>query len=148
MKLKPGMTATVTIYTKEKENVMLIPAKALMFKPDSSLSKKFVVISIAPAATEKHKSSKPVTGGSRDTVRTRTADHVKAAAVNYVWVQQGDTLLQKKVQIGLNDNTHAEVLSGLSDDELVITGMQRETKAAAAAAGSGASPFMPQRRRR
>lgn len=106
------------------------------------------MISIAPAATEKHKSSKPVTGGSRDTVRTRTADHVKAAAVNYVWVQQGDTLLQKKVQIGLNDNTHAEVLSGLSDDELVITGMQRETKAAAAAAGSGASPFMPQRRRR
>jgi HlyD family secretion protein len=109
--------------------------------------KKFVVIATAPAAAEKHKSSKPITGGSKDTVRTKTADHVKAAA-NYVWVQRGDTLLQKKVVIGLNDNTHAEVISGLSDDELVITGMQRQTKAAAAAAGTGASPFMPQRRRR
>jgi HlyD family secretion protein len=146
MKLKPGMTATVTIYTKEKENVMLIPAKALMFKPDSTMTNKYVVIATAPASAEKHKSSKPVTGGSRDTIRTKSPDHAKAS--NYVWVQQGDTLLQKKVEIGLNDNTHAEVLSGLSDNEMVITGMQRQTKATAAAAGSGASPFMPQRRRR
>jgi HlyD family secretion protein len=117
-----------------------------MFKPDSALSNKFVVVAIAPAAAEKHKSAKPVTGGSRDTVRNKSSDHVKAA--EYVWVQHGDTLLQKKVRIGLNDNTRAEVLSGLSEDESVITGMQRVTAKEAAAATSGASPFMPQRRRR
>ena len=146
MKLKPGMTATVTIYTKEKEDVLLIPAKALMFKPDSVLSKKYVVVAVAPRSAEKHKSSKPITGGSRDTVRTKSADRKKAH--DYVWVQHGDTLLQKRVMIGLNDNTHAEVLSGLSEDEAVITGMQRMTTKEAAAPAAGASPFMPQRRRR
>lgn len=146
MKLKPGMTATVTIYTKEKDNVLLIPAKALMFKPDSVLAKKYTLVHIAPRSADKHKSSKPVTGGSRDTIRTKTADPSKAD--NYVWVQHGDTLLQKKVIIGLNDNTNAEVISGLSEDEPVITGMQRMNKKEAAAAGSANSPFMPQRRRR
>jgi HlyD family secretion protein len=146
MKLKPGMTATVTIYTKEKENVLLIPAKALMFKPDSALSKNYVVMAVAPRNAEKHKSSKPVTGGSRDTVRTKSSDHTKAH--DYVWVQHGDTLLQKRVMIGLNDNTRAEVLSGLTEDEPVITGMQRTSSKEAAATGTGASPFMPQRRRR
>ena len=145
MKLKPGMTATVTIYTKEKDHALLIPAKALMFKPDSALTGKYVVISVAPKTAEKHKSSTPVTGGNRDTVRSKTSAAEKA---DYVWVQHGDTLQQKKVTIGLNDNTHAEVLGGLSEDEAVITGMQRESAKDAKAAPAGGSPFMPQRRRR
>src|SRR5580658_1054876 len=33
LKLKPGMTANIFIYTKEVNNAMLIPAKALKFKP-------------------------------------------------------------------------------------------------------------------
>jgi HlyD family secretion protein len=147
MKLKPGMTATVTIYTAEKHHVLLVPAKALMFKPDSALTKKYTVISVAPAASERHKSSKPVTGGERDTMHIHNGAGGKEPVDNYVWVQQGDTLLQKKVIIGLNDNTHAEVISGLSEDDLVITAMTQESgsKKTAAAAG-GASPFMPQRR--
>ena len=151
MKLKPGMTATVTIYTSEKDNVMLIPSKALMFKPDSALSKQFEVISVAPAATERRKSATPVTGGSRDTIRSKIPGKERKSeeASNYVWVRQGDTLLQKKVVIGLNDNTRAEVISGLSPDEDVITGMQELSgKKAASGSGGQASPFMPQRRRR
>ncbi len=149
MKLKPGMTATVTIYTAERDHALLIPSKALMFKPDSALSKKFKLIAIAPPAAERHKRAMPVTGGDRDTARHLMHDKAKnAEATNYVWVQRGDTLLQKKVEIGLNDNTRAEVLSGLSPDEDVITGMQEVTDKKAAGSGGQASPFMPQRRRR
>lgn len=148
MKLKPGMTATVTIYTAEKYHVLLIPAKALMFKPDSAISQKFTVVSIAPPAAEKHKSSKPVTGGEQDTVRRQHADTSKVTA-SYVWVRQGDTLLQKKVVIGLNDNTRAEVVSGLTEEDNVITAMTQETDTKGTkTSGSGSSPFMPQRRRR
>lgn len=149
MKLKPGMTATVTIYTAEKDNVMLIPAKALMFRPDSSLSKQFKLITVAPHSGERHKSAMPVTGGSRDTIRrTGVGRERRAEASNYVWVKEGDTLRQKKVVIGLNDNTQAEVISGLSADEDVITGMQEVTGRKGAQPGGQASPFMPQRRRR
>jgi HlyD family secretion protein len=147
MKLMPGMTATVTIYTAEKDNAMLIPAKALMFKPDSALSKQFTLISVAPRGTERHKSAKPVTGGSRDTIRQAAVDKDEVTR-NYVWVREGDTLRQKKVIIGLNDNTKAEVISGLSADEQVIVGMQVTDTKTAASSGATSSPFMPARRRR
>ena len=38
LKLKPGLTATVSIYTLEKNNVLTIPPKALKFMPDQALA--------------------------------------------------------------------------------------------------------------
>ena len=40
LKLKPGLTANVTIYTLEKNNVLAVPAKALRFQPSEALLKK------------------------------------------------------------------------------------------------------------
>ena len=39
-KLKPGLTANVTIFTLEKNNVLAAPAKALRFVPNEALQKK------------------------------------------------------------------------------------------------------------
>lgn len=36
-KLKPGLTANITIFTLEKTNVLAVPAKALRFKPNEAL---------------------------------------------------------------------------------------------------------------
>ena len=40
LKLKPGLTANVTIFTLEKNNVMTVPAKALRFMPNEMLLSK------------------------------------------------------------------------------------------------------------
>ncbi len=40
LKLKPGLTANVTIYTLEKNNVLVAPAKALRFMPNEALISK------------------------------------------------------------------------------------------------------------
>ena len=40
LKLKPGLTANVTIYTLEKNGVLVAPAKALRFVPNEALLKK------------------------------------------------------------------------------------------------------------
>ena len=40
LKLKPGLTANVTIYTLEKDNVLTVPAKALRFMPNEAFLKK------------------------------------------------------------------------------------------------------------
>ena len=37
LKLKPGLTANVTIFTMEKDNVLAVPAKALRFTPNEAL---------------------------------------------------------------------------------------------------------------
>lgn len=37
LKLKPGLTANVTVYTQEKENVLAVPSKALRFTPNEHI---------------------------------------------------------------------------------------------------------------
>lgn len=37
LKLKPGLTANVTVYTQEKNNVLAVPAKALRFTPNEHM---------------------------------------------------------------------------------------------------------------
>ncbi|MCD0487652.1 efflux RND transporter periplasmic adaptor subunit [Pedobacter sp. MC2016-14] len=113
-KLKPGMTASIIIYTKEVKDALLIPVQALKFKPDATLAKKYTL--------------QPL----------KNAD----AKANLVWLLQGDKLIQQKINVGLNDNTQAEVLSGLTANDQVITGMETLAEGSTAAASS---PFMPQR---
>jgi HlyD family secretion protein len=45
LKLKPGLTANVTIFTLEKNNVLAVPAKALRFHPNEALLQKEETIS-------------------------------------------------------------------------------------------------------
>ena len=45
LKLKPGLTANVTIFTFEKNNVLAVPAKALRFHPNEALLQKEETIS-------------------------------------------------------------------------------------------------------
>ena len=40
LKLKPGLTASVTIYTLEKNGVLIVPAKALQFMPTEAILQK------------------------------------------------------------------------------------------------------------
>lgn len=44
LKLKPRLTANITIYTEEHENVLLVPSKALRFTPGEPLTGKKDVI--------------------------------------------------------------------------------------------------------
>ncbi|HET6995167.1 MAG TPA: efflux RND transporter periplasmic adaptor subunit, partial [Chitinophagaceae bacterium] len=44
LKLKPGMTANITVYTREENNALLVSAKATRFRPDSSLLKKYTFV--------------------------------------------------------------------------------------------------------
>ncbi|WP_316843581.1 efflux RND transporter periplasmic adaptor subunit [Pedobacter psychrodurus] len=120
-KLKPGMTANITIFTKEVNNALLIPTKAIKYNPDSTLAGKYQMTWVNPE-------KKPA-----------------AADEAYVWVQKSaKELVQKKISTGINDNTHVEVLSGLAATDIVITGAQSMGKSQAASQGQS-SPFMPKR---
>ena len=152
MKLKPGMTANIVIYTKEVNNAMLIPAKALAFTPDSALMKDYQIVGKV-AHTRKNKSA----GAAGAVGGSPTANQVSHSAKSRsdssgitkqrasVWVLEGKKLVQKRIEIGLNDNTHVEVLKGLAATDLVATGITGGPNGTAAAT-PGASPFLPQRR--
>ncbi|MDB5086687.1 MAG: macA 1 [Mucilaginibacter sp.] len=149
-KLKPGMTANIVIFTKEVNNAMLIPAKALAFTPDSSLAKDYEIV--GKVSHKKMAKGNAAAGGSSGAnevshtakSRTDTSGVTKQRAL--IWVLQGKKLVQKRITIGLNDNTHVEVLSGLAANEMVITGVTGGTTGTASATKPGASPFLPARR--
>jgi HlyD family secretion protein len=163
MKLKPGMTASIIIYTKEVNNALLIPAKALSFTPDSALMKDYEIVGKVGHKGNKKRSGgqggntttgSAANGGANDnTAAMHTAKSRKdSSGVNkqtaIVWVLQGKKIVRKKIQTGLNDNTQVEVLSGLTADDMVITGITGgASSSSTAAAKPGASPFMPQRPR-
>lgn len=129
-KLKPGMTASIIIYTKEIKDALLISAQALKFNPDSSLYKKY---NIVPAADAR----KPVT--KTDKGETTTVPS------SYVWVLEDQKIVQKKIRTGLNDNTHVQVLEGLTANDIVVTAAE---VAVAGAPQAASSPFMPTRPKR
>jgi HlyD family secretion protein len=122
MKLKPGMTANVVVYTKELKNALLIPSRALLFSPDTLASKQYQINS--------------------QLIGALSAADTASGQVAAVWVMQGRSLFQKAIRTGVNDNIHVQVLSGLADTDKVVT---NEITGKAATAATSGSPFLPKR---
>jgi HlyD family secretion protein len=152
MRLKPGMTANSTVYTQEINNAMLISAKATRFRPDSSLYKKYHIEGRGLHAKERKEGMRIGSEGPRDTTRMggkRKRDSLQTGAAYktaVVWIKKDSTLTRRVIKIGLSDDTNVQVLSGLSADDQVITGMQQLGGNEKGSSGAARSPFMPARR--
>jgi len=149
LKLMPGMTANVTIVTARRSDVLRIPATALRFRPQGNTGSK--------SAT----SSATSGGAAASTSRTRTqgerashkvgADSSQAQTVvgtsGVVYVVGPRRVPEARpVRVGLNDGTHAEILSGeVTPGDSVIVGMYGTTSTSATVA-PGMGPSGPPRR--
>jgi HlyD family secretion protein len=137
IKLRPGMTANVTVVTAERETVVRLPATALRFKPPESATAVKpaaggAVASPTPgAATERPRGQRR--GGHRgDSTATAAGEERKMATV-YVKGLDGK-LEARRVTTGLNNGTYVELLSGeLSPGDSVVVGMAGLSAANAAA---------------
>jgi HlyD family secretion protein len=157
LKLRPGMTANIFIYTKEVDSALLISAKDLKFSPDPALAKQYGLV-----AAQKGQGGKQGSGQQNaarrpglDTSAHHKHNHdssgqeIDTSSRNQrasVWIKVGDSLIEKRIRIGLNDDTHVQVLKGLSVDDDVVTGVEIPVKGPVAAGAPAQSPFMPARR--
>jgi HlyD family secretion protein len=116
LKLKPGMTANITIYTSESTNALLIPVKAIKYSPDS-MGKNYQILN---------------------------SDRKLLPNENSVWIHQNNQLVQRIIKTGLNNNTQVEVLEGLTLNDEVVTGTQN-TDIGPVNKETSSSPFMPKR---
>jgi HlyD family secretion protein len=108
--LKPGMTASLSIITAQREDTLKIPQAALRFRPPSP---------------KKERSSRDEDGnGGRPYVRAR--NEKTTGETPQVWVTSGtQKLTPVSVQIGISDDTYAELVSGnLKEGDLVVTGIR------------------------
>lgn len=118
LKLKPGLTANVTIFTLEKDDALAVPTKALRFVPDESLLAQ-LDLRVGPTAEQ----SVP---GKRE-----------------VWVKSGQTLSARFVTTGAASGDLTEITEGLADGDEVAVGLAAASAAPEAAATTERSPFMP-----
>jgi HlyD family secretion protein len=147
LKLKPGMTASITAFTREVENAMLISAKAIKFRPDSALLKNYT---IERGGNREGRREGPGRIGS-DAGEVRRAGRDSGRSDNntqraMVWVKKDSTLTRKMIITGLTDNTNVQVISGLNPEDVVVTGMQNAGTAQGGSSSETRSPFMPPRR--
>ena len=92
---RPGMTATVDIITETKPDAVTVPISAIVVKTDTLSSK---------ASYTKEK--------------VNTSDEL----FECVFVKNGNEAKLRVVETGIQDDSNIEVLSGLKDQDTVITG--------------------------
>jgi HlyD family secretion protein len=97
LKLRPGMTANVSVRVASREDVVRVPANALLFKPNAEL-----FAALHQAVPPPARSEQPSAGGG----------HRAAGKQNLVWVFRDNQLKPVPVKIGLGDGTNAELVAG------------------------------------
>jgi HlyD family secretion protein len=152
LKLRPGMTANIFIFTKEVDSALLISAKALKFKPDVTMEKQFTIIPDSVGERKAQHAAHRATNNplaaprhKHDTTGRQVDSASDTGTPAFVWVKEGDSLVEKMVTTGLNNDTQVQILSGLTGNEEVINGTEIATKNDKSS-GAVRSPFMPARR--
>lgn len=115
LKLKPGLTANVTIFTAERKGVLSAPSKALRFTPQKETVGKMKIVD--------------QTGNAK----------------NKVWTIEGNSIVAHKVNVGMSDGMNTQILSGIAAGAKVVTGLSVSggDDAPQADAGGESSPFAP-----
>ena len=94
---RPGMTATVDIISDRREDILGVPISAIVIKTDTSSTKR---------------------GKSKDK-KVETDEETKFECV---FVKEGDKAKLKVVETGIQDDTNIEIITGLEEEDEVITG--------------------------
>ena len=143
LKLKPGMTAAVTIETGRADEAIKVPNAALRFRPTQEAFEALGQKPPEPRQRPQGQSARGPQAGTDGQRRDRAAADSQRGAV---WILAENTLKRVPVQVGLSDGTQTAVTSGdLTPGTRVVTGVS--TPAAATAAAPSGSPLIPQGRR-
>ena len=102
---RPGMSASVDIYTHLAENAISVPIVSVTAQEDENQKK----------MKKQEEEEGPQKEDKKEAIG---ADAVK----EIVFVVVGDTVAVREVKTGIQDNNHIEILSGLQEGETVVTG--------------------------
>lgn len=105
--LLPGMTAYVSINTREKQNVLRVPTAALRFRPPEDAK-----LAATPTAEKSADASSTAARGKNRGARQS----------GKVWISSSDGLRAVPVKLGITDRRFTEIVGGAlkAGDEVVI----------------------------
>lgn len=123
LKLKPGLTATISIYTLELSNVLTAEAKAINFKPERETLAVY---------NQQHQ------------LEGNTSEQSKEETTLWVLGANG-AITPKSVTLGASDGVNIQILNGVSEGDKLVYSLKGVAKSEAQSVVTNESPFMPQR---
>jgi len=103
-KFRPGMSTTVDIITETRNNVLKVPIQAVTTREKEKLEKKHNI--------EEH----PETETDSDNKNDK-----KKEMIEVVFVVEDNHAIAKPVKLGISDDSYYEILSGVGEEEKVVT---------------------------
>jgi HlyD family secretion protein len=156
MKLKPGMTATVSILVAEHRDVVRVPNSALRFRPpETNETARATSMAAAPregagggAGSGGGGGGRRMGGGGAGGPRGQGGGGPPRGERNpvrnvYVVASTNDAAMkleQKRVRAGITDGIYTEILEGLNEGDLVVTGLN-SAEPSRGPSGAPANPF-------
>lgn len=128
LKLKPGLTATISIYTLELNNILTIEAKAVNFKPNMQLLEQYSQQNnLKPSAPN---GPPPNEGDMNESV---------------VWLMgQNKEIKPQQLKLGASDGVNVQVIEGVAEGDNLVFSLKATSENTGAKGGDGTeSPFMP-----
>ncbi|MPQ46917.1 efflux RND transporter periplasmic adaptor subunit [Marinifilum sp. N1E240] len=122
-KLMPGMTASITDYVEEVNDILLLAGKAFRFSPDREMMNDYM--SNLSDNNQLERSGRNNTG-SNSSIASRKGsrpDQDLEDDKKLVWVKQGNLIKPVVVEIGVTDGINIQVLSGLNENDAIVTAM-------------------------
>jgi HlyD family secretion protein len=136
LKLKPGMTATLTVEVTRRDDVLRVPSAALRFKPSQAVLAALGQPPVDPAPGQVADSS----GREGNVKPTGTAGrHVPKADHGTVWIYEADHIEAVDVTTGATDGSFTEIVTGDVRDGTTLA-MRVTMPGAAAATAAPRSP--------
>jgi len=144
LKLMPGMTANVTVVTARRADALRVPATALRFKPTTESSANNSNQTAGTRSDQGMATSSGRSAGRRNAKSDSLQTGSLAGTSGVVYVKSPRGIPEpRRVRVGLNDGTYAEILSGeLSPGDSVIVGKTgiSSARVASSVPGMGGRP--------
>ncbi|NCA84490.1 MAG: efflux RND transporter periplasmic adaptor subunit [Clostridia bacterium] len=127
LKLKPGMTATITDFVEEANDVLTMAGKAIRFQPERESMKEYMSSLTEGSAPPMPGNKEPAISGSDIPSSPPSGPPTEELAENQkrVWIKDGAMIKPVIVEIGINDGSKIEIVSGLEEGDLVVTSMEK-----------------------
>ncbi|HXI62865.1 MAG TPA: efflux RND transporter periplasmic adaptor subunit [Pyrinomonadaceae bacterium] len=147
-KLKPGMTANLTVTIDERNNVLKVANAALRFTPQDVAAQKTTGAANANGQGRRQSNANGASdataksGGGADVQFAPATAPVLAGQTRIVWVLGQDGTPQKRrIKVGLTDGAATEVVEGnLVEGEMVITGQTLSSSASKTTTNTSSAP--------
>ncbi len=124
LKLKPGLTATISIFTLEMNDLITTEAKAINYQPEEAILTSY---------------------NTQHNLAENTSNFDEKATT--VWVLSKDrSIVEKERELGVSDGVNVEIKSGLSVGDKLVYSLKSISKSEVSTPNkskSNESPFMP-----